>query len=265
MKVAVCFSGQARFLDGRQIAVLKRQLLEKYDCDVYYHFWWKEGGEYITSNIGNQKNEKDMDKKIRRIFNPKVMKYDDPLPANYFSLPSGKWTYNTASMYTSIKKSFDLIPKDLLYTYDFVIRCRTDIWLDFFPNLHVLDKSKIHFPPNSGRKDYLINHCWICPPKFCKAFNLIQYYLNDHKYALSSDELILPLVFQEMGIREHVVCHPWWNFRADRINRGNYDQLSIWEWQLVYIVCIIITCIFIQKSRSTWNFACTSSPTPALL
>jgi len=36
MKLAICFSGQPRFIDRLKIDNLK----QNYDADIYAHFWW---------------------------------------------------------------------------------------------------------------------------------------------------------------------------------------------------------------------------------
>ena len=42
MKIALCFSGQPRFVNEVAPYIIKN-ICEEYDVDTYFHFWFDEG------------------------------------------------------------------------------------------------------------------------------------------------------------------------------------------------------------------------------
>ena len=227
MKVAVCFSGQARYLCGPQIRMLKKNLLDKYDCDVFCHFWGQEQDlQFLKPKVFCfQKQEIFRDDEFQGIF----------------------------SMYNSIWRSYKLIPDP--FAYDFIIRTRTDIWIDRLPDLYALDKTRIHFPDrtpyffrDSDYQDLLMNHLFICPPSY-DAFSLYKYL---GLYLDLCDERIIVKIFKLYDIMKHVQRHSWLQFRVDRIYRGNsvfheksYHDLT----NYCFFTCIVLFLVVLIKWR----------------
>lgn len=156
MKIAVLISGQPRFLRSTGFKSIKEKLLDKYDCDVFCHFWWNsEGGSYITapwSGLGTMKMSNSAESDIIQLYRPKKIKWDLPIDPKTItkSYPrttnSSTW-YNLPSMYTSMKKSYELLTNYIEETgteYDWVIRLRYDAILTSFPDLNKLQKGFLY-------------------------------------------------------------------------------------------------------------------------
>tara|TARA_R100001163_G_C5068190_1_gene208135 strand:+ start:3376 stop:3552 length:177 start_codon:yes stop_codon:yes gene_type:complete len=48
MKIALQFSGQPRFIEDKICYIsIKNNILDKYDCDVFCHFWWDENPDLL--------------------------------------------------------------------------------------------------------------------------------------------------------------------------------------------------------------------------
>lgn len=44
LKLAICVSGQPRFVKGKHNISLKRTITDFYDCDFFCHYWWDDSG-----------------------------------------------------------------------------------------------------------------------------------------------------------------------------------------------------------------------------
>ena len=152
MKVALLFSGQPRFITGPQYSVIKECLLDRYDCDVFCHYWWirDQKNEYITSSwSGLGKYEIDanqpIDQILENLYQPKKTSYDAPLEQNTANVVE----YNIRSMYTSMYKCYQLY-EDYSSThnikYDWVIRSRPDYALNVIIPFNQLSNEHIYIP-----------------------------------------------------------------------------------------------------------------------
>ena len=165
LKIAICISGQPRFVDGPQYNLLKFHILDRYDCDIFCHYWWNnEETEYETSpwsNLGSVKAIKNTHEIIKKLYDPVAVEYDpvmeDNIAAEKYSDTSNIRTpYNLTSMYTSMKKVYKLLKSYVNSNgidYDYVIRYRYDGMVDFFPNLYLLSSNNLYFTnllPNDG-------------------------------------------------------------------------------------------------------------------
>jgi hypothetical protein len=185
IKVALLFSGQARFFDSESYISIKKFILDKYDCDTFCHFWWDNGvGLRYECSPWNGWNEipirSDTFKKINEIYNPKSMKWDFPLARENIDFGYNtihmNTPYHVRSMYTSLQRVYQLFHEYVLKTnthYDFVIRIRYDTIITAFPNLNEINNQKLYVPDKySSRELYpeekypgiskiCINECWI--------------------------------------------------------------------------------------------------------
>lgn len=181
MKVALLLSGQPRFLRSASYQSIKEKILDRYDCDVYCHFWWNpEGGEYITapwSTLGNMKIPDRADADITELYHPKKMRWDPPLSESD-PLVSKKYarsnhplsSYNLPSMYLSMKTSYLLMVEylrgldtDVHRQYDYVIRLRYDALLTNFPDLNELKRTaetqtQLYAPDYSQFHNFIANN-----------------------------------------------------------------------------------------------------------
>lgn len=180
LRVAIVFSGQPRCVDGVSYEGFRKCLLERYDVDVYAHFW---------NDIESNKSTGTVSENIRTfetLYRPKVIQIDPPLRAEEYPLAfiqphspvpltadtllelnSSNWAYwvrNCVSMYASMGRAYELC-KNSGIKYDWIIRTRTDCALLRFPQLDLLDRSCIYAPNWHGHTNpVIVNHALITPP-----------------------------------------------------------------------------------------------------
>ena len=125
MKIALCFSGQARSFE-KGYEYYKRNLLDIHDVDVYIHSW------------------KPKIDKLIELYNPRDCFFEDTLSGNYDAIytktPNAeKWpprfTYSALYSMNEVRK---LICGD----YDWVIKARTDYALNVKIPFEELNNSK---------------------------------------------------------------------------------------------------------------------------
>jgi hypothetical protein len=127
MKIAICISGQARNFK-QSYTSLKTHLLDKYDCDVYFHTWKTTNFESTNFGFGNNQYlliDNDYND-LTQLYQPKKYDIEKPIlfDASGYKCPIWRQPLNnTLSMFYSIYKSIQLIEE----TYDYVIRTRFDI------------------------------------------------------------------------------------------------------------------------------------------
>jgi hypothetical protein len=137
MKIALCFSGQPRsFKEGYKY--YKKNLLSKYDVDIFMHTW--------TSKY---------DEAIIKLYKPKLYIFEEPLKADfdsrYTNTPNAeKWPPRfTVSALYSMSRSLDLkmaCEKENEFIYDWVIKTRTDYALNLVIPFDKLDPNKLYIP-----------------------------------------------------------------------------------------------------------------------
>jgi len=137
VKIALCFSGQARsFVKGYEYYY--KNLLSKFDVDVFIHTW---SGDHIDQ--------------INALYKPISMQIDAPLLINvdekYINTPNAKkWPPRfTISSYYSIFRCCLLKIDHEVKTkqYDWVIKTRFDFALPVVIPFEKLHKNKVHMPP----------------------------------------------------------------------------------------------------------------------
>jgi hypothetical protein len=127
MKIAISISGQPRNFKESYDS-LKKNLLSKYDCDLYFHSWIADYFQSTDFGIGNktyQLSKFEYDEVIK-LYKPKEYILEKPIQFDASGYKCPIWRQplnNTLSMYYSIYKSFQLIKPE----YDYVIRTRFDI------------------------------------------------------------------------------------------------------------------------------------------
>jgi hypothetical protein len=181
-RVALIFSGQPRCVDGISYRSFKTCILDRYDVDVYAHFW---------GDIDPNKTTGSMDSLIKlfeQLYKPKSIKVDTPLIVdeypleliqkhstvevtreNLMTLPYDKgwaaWVRNCVSMYTSMQRAYAVFLDNASSKYDWVIRARTDCVLLRCPRLDMLDTHYMYAPNWHGNYNpVVVNHTLILPP-----------------------------------------------------------------------------------------------------
>lgn len=130
MKIALCFSGQARsFKSGFEY--YKKNLLDIYDVDVYIHTWKFDGEEELL-----------------KLYKPRSYEFENPPLGNFDSIftntpnPQKHPPRFTYRMLHSMYKSSLLIQGE----YDWVIKSRTDYALNVIIPFSDFDGSKVYIP-----------------------------------------------------------------------------------------------------------------------
>jgi hypothetical protein len=156
MKIALCLSGQPRYIDVGYRNIYEN-ILSKYDCDTFIHTWWDEskiGDKFdISEKMSYNRNckwEENTIDKIEDLYNPKLIHFQTQKEFDIF----GNVDYGFAnpisiySMYYSIMKSNELKKTYELennFKYDIVIRCRFDITFEPLNlDLNNIDSNKIY-------------------------------------------------------------------------------------------------------------------------
>lgn len=160
MKIALCFSGQPRFLKEVSQYIL-RNICDGYDVDVFMHLWFDEDLQNKPYKYGgdggwvNQRISPDAITDAQTIYSPKKLKVeksrifkDSNIVTDYCYNPNGSiihWTRhwnesqepdyknrmvnNWLSSFYSLNQ-VNILKKEYEYEndfkYDFVVRCRTD-------------------------------------------------------------------------------------------------------------------------------------------
>jgi hypothetical protein len=141
MKIALCFSGQARSFDkGHEY--YKKNLLDHYDVDVFIHSW-----------------QFDRQQELVDLYKPKQYRFDESLSKEESDRIDAKYTHSpnpkvfpprfTYSMFKSMFCVQELLAMEQFLNrtnYDWVIRTRTDYALNIKIPFEELDNSKLYIP-----------------------------------------------------------------------------------------------------------------------
>ncbi|MAU75245.1 MAG: hypothetical protein CL831_00040 [Crocinitomicaceae bacterium] len=138
MKVALCISGQPRYLE-EGYAHINKNILQKYSPDVFVHTWW-------DNSMSNKRMElpatlsygrtyywkEDTIDVIKKIYKPAIFLYEPQIVFDTFNDVNYELARpsNVHSMFFSIQRSNQLkmqYEKENSFLYDIVIRCRFDI------------------------------------------------------------------------------------------------------------------------------------------
>jgi hypothetical protein len=162
MKVAVCFSGQLRFVKEYSQYILP-YLIQYYEkVDVYAHFWYSEemlGKPFHHEFLDEYKESPD---EFIQIYSPKKYVFEkeyihtQPISTNCNERdlenmkPEDRehYIYRMFSQWYSLKKCYELIenPEE----YDFIIRLRTDTYIEKPISLKELDKKILYIQSGRG-------------------------------------------------------------------------------------------------------------------
>jgi hypothetical protein len=181
MKIALCLSGQPRFVDEVAPLILQN-VCEGYDVDVFAHFWFDEKLQAepykFEGNWSSQRILSDAVDKAIQIYKPKKYviepskKFIDPTVHFETSLQR-YWTWgddtqefrdriinNTLSYFYSLNQ-VNNIKKNYEYQegfkYDWVVRCRTDTVLHTKIEYARYNPNIINFSGMCNQPDGMIN------------------------------------------------------------------------------------------------------------
>jgi hypothetical protein len=140
MKIALCLSGQPRYLDEGYKQIYEN-ILSKYSVDTFIHTWWDSA---ITNQkmIGSDHNrtyfwKEDTIQLIKEYYSPIEFLYEPQIEFETYSDVNYELLtpMNVHSMFYSIQESNELKIKyeqENNFVYDAVVRCRFDILFNKF-------------------------------------------------------------------------------------------------------------------------------------
>ena len=198
MKIALCISGQPRYIDIGYQQIYKN-LLSKYSMDIFIHTWWCDDligkrfdfSPHASDRIGIW--EPGTIEKIKNIYNPKKIIIETPKTFNIDVFKNANFSQaspnNCISMWYSIFNSNKLKSDyefENNFKYDLVIRCRFDILFDFFYlDLKSIDSEFIYIQSiGEIRKNMIYKNNDLLPGDLLNKEIL---YLND-QFAISNSE-----------------------------------------------------------------------------
>jgi hypothetical protein len=155
MKIALCFSGQLRFVNEYHTFILEN-IIKLYDVDIYAHFWWNE--DMLNKSFHHEYNDlyKENIGDFIKLYSPKKIKVDKKYSGNsdnciykscenhmYLDEENCKRVILTMkSQFYSVLECYNLIEN--ADDYDFIIRLRTDCYISAPLHLHDLNKHTLY-------------------------------------------------------------------------------------------------------------------------
>ena len=188
MKIALCLSGQPRFVEEVAPFILAN-VCEGYDVDVFCHFWFDEKlqtepykfGECGKGEWHNQRISSNAVEKAIEIYQPVAYKIDHSKTFTDSAVPfepslkrywygaledpdqdGFRWrTINNCLSYFYSLNEVNKLKKEYEYAkdfkYDWVVRCRTDTVIQTKIPFEQLDSSVINFSDLQNQPDGMIN------------------------------------------------------------------------------------------------------------
>lgn len=167
MKIALVLSGQLRSWK-LGFDYLKKNLLDHYDVDVYFHTW-----------------SKNWDGGVVQVYKPRdFLVENDAVFGDYrdYRIVSSRHpARNTIMMYRSIKYA-DMLRKNSAVSYDWIVRTRFDFALNAKIHLDGFDRGKMYFCDTRSNEEKSVVHDQFCiaiPPDMDIYTSL---YDNIHQY-----------------------------------------------------------------------------------
>jgi hypothetical protein len=176
MRTAICYSGQPRYIG--ECFKNHYEMIFKYleNFDIFFHFWFDKKGcennSHMDSGLPDITRGKWSDSLLKNIINdldPKLFTFQEPLRSSniFMSLPIQPDPnfyipkQNIISMFYSIYKS-NLLKitheKENNFTYDCVIRIRSDLFFNKPLHIQLEDLNKININTRK-HTDYSLNDC----------------------------------------------------------------------------------------------------------
>jgi hypothetical protein len=206
MKVAVCFSGQPRYL-GNQYEKIHKTLIEPYNSDVFIHCWWDPSyigqrfdfSPHASSRTGTW--EFNTDFKVKQLYNPKKVAFEPHKNFDMTAFAGANFERQSPhilkSMWYSVNKANQLkaeYEKENAMVYDLVIRTRFDLKIESFSlDLNAVDTNKIYV---SGEINPLCNdQCAFSSSKnmdiYCDLYNRLEsYWVNDKLPSMVNEKVL---------------------------------------------------------------------------
>jgi len=186
LKIALCLSGQPRFYNSKSYLSIKKEILDKYDTDVFIHTWLSSNPDYkypyaswsgIKDNISFS-DPSEVKNEIIKLYNPKMITTEEPRIFRLSNLDENKIytkkeieidylrmnvpsSFYSMSYANNLRKEYSTKSK---VKYDWVIRARFDTFLLGFPNLALLDNTNLFVPNNCPNPEVCNDNFSWCGP-----------------------------------------------------------------------------------------------------
>ena len=156
MKFAICFFGQPRFLNNVCVQRCYKDIIAKYNADVYVHNWVSGKNQKMDvsdfAKCHQISENEDAAEQIISIYKPKKYRFDAPFRgelsdhARNIAKTLGVYNENNERNLLSHLKSYSEAIRliDDPEEYDFVLMTRFDAYLFEFPDLTKLDTKKMY-------------------------------------------------------------------------------------------------------------------------
>lgn len=186
-RLAICFYGQPRFIDNAVVYGKYKEIIAKYDTDVYIHSW-VSGTENFSMSASDWSLRYGFVEKSNTIsqlismYSPKKFLFEPPqefsLRAETREIVKSLRYYspnnesNLISHLTSLGKSISLVDDPL--QYDLFLITRLDAYMNVFPDLVSLDPNFTYYASgmaNEGR--YWIDGSFVVGSKYVRALNVM--------------------------------------------------------------------------------------------
>lgn len=187
MRIAVCLSGQPRFLDNGYQQIFEKIISKYNDVDFFIHTWWNDDELNAKGANRNYTFKSDTLKLIMNYYKPRLILNEPQMDFNIYNDVDYE-TINPISPYSmfySLKISNELksfYENKNNFKYDVVIRCRFDILINKFDiDLSDMDLSYIYTDTvgNGFPNDQLAISSSENMDYYCSLYDRIDTYYNE--------------------------------------------------------------------------------------
>ena len=191
-KVALCLSGQARFVEEGYNDVINPRLIKDNDVDVFIHTWdineEQEGKPFVNAgghNMGQAVDNSTINTYLD-LYKPK--KY---IVEKQIEFPFGQWSdrafpnirsdYGYSMLYSvyTANKLRQLYERENNIKYDLVIRCRTDFIMMEEIHLNNLETDRIYLPTGCPHIGGVADSFAIGPPEYMDIYCDLYFYIKE--------------------------------------------------------------------------------------
>ena len=228
MKIALCLSGQPRSYKKAH-EYIKKNLLDKYNVDVFAHAWRPQLGRMIVFD------------EISSLYNPVQFIMDEALPETINSdliVPNASHPANfCTSMFYSIHRANDFRVREEAKKdrkYDFVVRCRFDLALNKVIDFSSLERGKIYVSKDIDDPNALLNDQFAIGDSdvmniYSMTYMLLRWHASRGTCLCGHEMLQSQLNYFGIPVERIDINHP---FVDGKYNRGNHsiirDDMEKW-------------------------------------
>ena len=228
MKIALCFSGQPRYIE-ESYEQFSKGLFEKNDVDVFAHFWWDEsykGKPFVWESSDRYPEDYDPLEVFSKKFKPKWTFVEAHKPKEFFGYSDfpGNCVFEP-NMESDFARSIITRQRSQWYSifwsmshpnledYDMIIRARTDLEFERPLDLSEYDPGKVYMMNGAlqcGGDRYYQDWFWFGPYKSMMKINktydkILPFYKNGlrHMHELMEHSIVTSGVdgeIQDLGV-----------------------------------------------------------------